>query len=99
MEIGYPPPPERTWDHWKYYGMEIGYPPRCGQTNKLKILSSLILRIRAIITRSRNPLLDLSDLLFAKNQNHANSYNNKIHWLQKLNLSTLQGDLSILNGS
>ena len=24
MEMGYPP--ERTWDQWKYYGMEIGYP-------------------------------------------------------------------------
>ena len=21
-------PLERTWDQWKYYGMEIGYPPR-----------------------------------------------------------------------
>ena len=20
-------PPERTWDQWKYYGMEMGYPP------------------------------------------------------------------------
>ena len=29
--LGYPP--ERTWDQWKYYGMEIGYSPSgCGQT-------------------------------------------------------------------
>ena len=21
-------PPERTWDQWKYYGMEMGLPPR-----------------------------------------------------------------------
>ena len=28
----YPPPPpkERTWDQWKYYGMEIGYSPTGG---------------------------------------------------------------------
>ena len=35
------PPQERTCDQWKYYGMEMGYipppPPRCEQTNKLKI--------------------------------------------------------------
>ena len=25
QSLGYPP--ERTWDQWKYYGMEMGYPP------------------------------------------------------------------------
>ena len=33
-------PPEMTWDQWKYYGMEIGYPPGGEQTDKLKILPS-----------------------------------------------------------
>ena len=47
-------PPERTWDQWKYYGIETGYPPKitwdqwdgdrvfpgCGLTNKLKLLPS-----------------------------------------------------------
>ena len=33
---GYPLP-ERTWDQWKYYGVEMGYPaPRCGQTDTCK---------------------------------------------------------------
>ena len=29
----------RTWDQWKYYGMEMGY-PGCELTNKLKLLPS-----------------------------------------------------------
>ena len=29
-------PPERTWNEWKYYGMEMGYPlPRCEQTENI----------------------------------------------------------------
>ena len=27
QSLGYPPPPERTWDQWKYYEMEMGYTP------------------------------------------------------------------------
>ena len=33
QSLGYPQ--KRTWDQWKYYGMEVGYhppSPRCGQT-------------------------------------------------------------------
>ena len=30
LGLGYPP--ERIWDQWKYYGMDIKY-PRCGQTD------------------------------------------------------------------
>ena len=29
--LGYPP--ERTLDYWKFYGIEMGYSPRCGQTD------------------------------------------------------------------
>ena len=34
-------PPERTWDEWKYYGMEMGYPP--GE-NRLKTLPPVVLK-------------------------------------------------------
>ena len=40
-------PLERTWDRWKYYGKQMGYPPPHGfeMTNKLKQLPSPILLI------------------------------------------------------
>ena len=48
QSLGYPPPPERTWDQWKYYGMEKGYPPGCEQTENITFP---ILRMRAVIKR------------------------------------------------
>ena len=64
QSLGYPPgkdmgpvevswdgdgvPPEKTCEQWKYYGIEMGYLPRCGQTNKLKLLPSPILRMQAV---------------------------------------------------
>ena len=47
---GVPPWKGHAWGQWKYYGMEMGYPsPGCGQTNKLKLWPSLIIRMRAVI--------------------------------------------------
>ena len=59
-------PPERTWDQWKYYGMEMGYlfpppPPRCELTNWKHYLR--ILRMRAVkITKLTRCLLIINDV-------------------------------------
>ena len=29
-------PPERTWDQWKYYGMQMGFPPVLADTHLSK---------------------------------------------------------------
>ena len=42
LGLGYPL--ERTWDQWKYYGMEMGYPCSLGVNR----LPSFVLRTRAV---------------------------------------------------
>ena len=41
---GTPPPPKRTWDQWKYYGMEMGYiyppPPHVDKHTPVKTVPS-----------------------------------------------------------
>ena len=44
------PAPETTWDHWKYHGMEMGYPSGCGQTHTCEISNFFIRRMRVVIT-------------------------------------------------
>ena len=64
---GVTPPPENTWDQWKYYGMEMGTPPRCGQTDNCENSTFPILPMRAaIMTKVRISLLLL--LLFSRQE-------------------------------
>ena len=62
--------PERTWDQWKYYGIEMWYPLGCGQRNKLKLLPYPTLRMRAVIIYrcSSKFLLNLKHFLRSKDQ-------------------------------
>ena len=58
--LGYPHldlakvPLVRTWDQWKYYGMEMGYPPGCELTNGLKILPPPSFGLRAVTIKQRS---------------------------------------------
>ena len=40
--------PERTWDQWKYYGMEMGYPPGVWTDKQTENITFPILRMRAV---------------------------------------------------
>ena len=46
-------PPERTWDQWKYYGMEMGYPlPQVWTDKQTETITIPILRMREIIIQA-----------------------------------------------
>ena len=52
---GHGVPPERIWDQWKYYGMDMGYTPRCEQTENITLI---VLRTRAVKTDVQNEFLE-----------------------------------------
>ena len=71
---GVPPPPrERAWDQWKYYGMEILWngdggtrPPDVNRQTRVKTLPSFVLRTRVVTRPVCEGITEYSKKVFKK---------------------------------